>query len=860
MATQQSSSPSDERENSENNAIDFPHVPDNVLDCIFSKIDDPRSLARLEGVCCSWQNAVARRPWRRQYLSLWPNYTHRSNEKRWNRAHLGEVVRESAFGASESSATWRRRFCARMLLSRSLGSGRPSIDRLIGHHAGVKVAKIVPEYNVLLTGSVDRRLIQWDLENGKQLAASSQHAGTIRCLAMDDGLLATGSSDKHIRVWRREDHGKDETQFEDDDTRDGKDDADDCICDDGLQDTTVSGSAHQACSTWYGGNVKYDRTDRFVKQEKSVSSFPFRIQGERAVVQGGHAGPVSAFALTPMALFSGSWDYTVRVWGRRHSHDGYEDDFGDNGTLESGNGIPATPEGWPLSACLQVLHFDDWISAMAVQESTLFVAAGQEVHVVDIETSASPRTIDTSDAIGKRALDVSPYSSDSFEGLRPLYSIRKHETPAAITALQVSTDGSLLFYGTGEGGVYAVDLREPQRRPHNFIDTSANLASISNNMKSIHATRKGHLDRRHGVGRHDRWSGYACSSAVTGLSWDFPWLAASLQNGEVVLLDAEQFYYDRDTSAAARAGSARSFGHGEVSEIGTHSLSNTASWRPSRALSVGHGVAGGSQCVDICERWLVSGYENGAVVTWDFEKAREAAETARMMREMRRKARERKKQQHYSREVLQRSLKESRGNEIDGDTILKRGVDTLQTHEMGDPSNAKGSSGAEDRDRLVVRHPSPNQNEDGGDANSSSNGCTEGFMRFVVPFSSEKDHTSGHEESSSGYGSDADDAQDIEDELANHKVCEMFEDRFNMPVSMDDRMDLPGPVVRASRNRMTRTQSLRIRATLLHGGSSSDIAEMSSRREGSWTVLGSIPPRGSASRMSDGGYGSGSSV
>lgn len=99
----------------------------------------------------------------------------------------------------------------------------------------------------------------------------------MRCVAADATLLASGSSDHAVRVWRAGSA-----------SRSG--DAGD------PPGTSGSGSAHTSTS---GGG----------------SGLPFDLAGERAVLEG-HAGPVSCLQLTPSLIVSGSWDCSIRLWDR----------------------------------------------------------------------------------------------------------------------------------------------------------------------------------------------------------------------------------------------------------------------------------------------------------------------------------------------------------------------------------------------------------------------------------------------------------------------------------------------------------------------------------------------------------------
>jgi WD40 repeat protein len=77
----------------------------------------------------------------------------------------------------------------------------------------------------------------------------------------------------------------------------------------------------------------------------------------------GHIGPISSLCLTPSCLYSGSWDYSVRVWRR--------------GAWE----------------CVSVHKYQDWVWSVVARGPNLLVAAGTEVHVHDLQTGQLTRKV-----------------------------------------------------------------------------------------------------------------------------------------------------------------------------------------------------------------------------------------------------------------------------------------------------------------------------------------------------------------------------------------------------------------------------------------------------------------------------------
>ena len=308
---------------------EYLHLPTNVIENIFTGLG-PKDLACASGVCNSWRSVAMYAPWETYYSSRWP---------------ISPFITSQA-----TSKSWYSVFSSRMILARSFIRGRPQVDALPGHNSGVKAAQIIPESNLLLTGSVDRRLSLWDLETGTHLCSSLLHAGTVRCFASDSELLATGSSDHRIRVWR---------PFSD------------------SEDNTHSNNEH-ASHAALGGPAATARARR-------ARDFPFQVDGTRTVLAGGHSGPVSALELSPTAMFSGSWDYCVRVWDRSGTFlnsEGNENISGGGGGGGGGGFLGQGSAGddttWPNLQCVQVLHFEDWVTDMTLQSGRLLVAAGHE--------------------------------------------------------------------------------------------------------------------------------------------------------------------------------------------------------------------------------------------------------------------------------------------------------------------------------------------------------------------------------------------------------------------------------------------------------------------------------------------------
>jgi WD40 repeat protein len=129
---------------------------------------------------------------------------------------------------------------------------------------------------------MDRTVRLWDLTRGTALAISRPHGGLVRCVASDSQLLVSGCSDGHLRAWR----------------------------------------------------------------PSPATPHIFDIASSSGELLKGHLGPVTSLTMDSGAVYSGSWDYTVRAWSRADL------------------------------SCVRVLKFDDWVHCVAARGGSLLVSAG----------------------------------------------------------------------------------------------------------------------------------------------------------------------------------------------------------------------------------------------------------------------------------------------------------------------------------------------------------------------------------------------------------------------------------------------------------------------------------------------------
>ncbi|GLC34183.1 hypothetical protein PLESTB_001613600 [Pleodorina starrii] len=459
-------------------------LPCGVLSHIFDDLG-PRDLASASCVCRSWRRlvaleAAANQVWRSFYSARWqlsgahwslrpqhnsgnstsgcssaisriaisasrpisvPGGSRRSDGGDGSAACTsgtsgsGSSPSSSAFTpASSPEMRWQWAYGTKMLRLRSW-SGRYSAEQVVGHKMAVRAVRLLPTCDLMATASLDRTVRLWDLRSGLPLGHSRAHGGIVRCLALDPGLLASGSSDSLVRVWQ---------------PRPPPEGA-----------LAAAGGAAAAMPLFH------------------ISSKPYILRG--------HSGPVSCLALGESlaatevcgggseayggTLFSGSWDCTVRVWRQGCDSDGGggsggDDDVGGVLSDASGGGTAAAAAGSSgderssLSAvaasggggsgsrrrradeapeaedggwsCAGVLQYSDWVYCCAVRGSNLLVAAGSEVVVTDAATGRAVRR---------------------YQGL--------HDG-GAVACLEGCRSGRLLFTASGDGLLLAHDLRMKQ--------------------------------------------------------------------------------------------------------------------------------------------------------------------------------------------------------------------------------------------------------------------------------------------------------------------------------------------------------------------------------------------------------------
>ncbi|GAX79892.1 hypothetical protein CEUSTIGMA_g7332.t1 [Chlamydomonas eustigma] len=298
---------------------------------------------------------------------------------------------------------WFTKFSSKM---DKLGSwaGRYNMDSLYGHAQGVRSCKLLNSCGLLLTGSLDRTVRLWDLSAGVAISTSKPHGGTVRCVALDEDMAVSGCVDKTLRVW-----------------------------------ASNLSEGDDACST---------------SRSFDLSSPPSLSIKE-------HTGPISSICLSDQALYSGSWDCTVRCYSRHSS------DF-----LHLG----------------AVYQYNDWVNAVVSRGKHLLVAAGSEVFCQDLGTGQVVRKFMDLHQSGVQSLEGSQNSKILYtaagEGLVMAHDLRM-KNPSRILwhhnsgVLALSFEDPWLATAASDGSVTLVNTEANHR-----------ASSSSSSCSSWHATRR----------------------------------------------------------------------------------------------------------------------------------------------------------------------------------------------------------------------------------------------------------------------------------------------------------------------------------------------------------------------------------
>ncbi|MEB3831763.1 serine/threonine-protein kinase [Phormidium sp. CCY1219] len=173
------------------------------------------------------------------------------------------------------------------------------VYNLSAHKDWVKALAISPDGGTLATGSADKTIRLWNLENGSRMltiAGPGAHWGPVNALAFspDGRILASASDDNTIKIW---------------DLRSGT----------RLRTIQAGSPVNAIAFTPDGRRIASGASDKTVKIWDLAS-------GARLLTLRAHAHPVLSVAISPdgNTLASGSSDNTIQVWNLRTGERKYQ--------------------------------------------------------------------------------------------------------------------------------------------------------------------------------------------------------------------------------------------------------------------------------------------------------------------------------------------------------------------------------------------------------------------------------------------------------------------------------------------------------------------------------------------------------
>ncbi|CAO3680145.1 unnamed protein product [Rhizopus stolonifer] len=111
--------------------------------------------------------------------------------------------REEALAESNKrKRPWKEIYSERLVVERHWRRNTAKHYTLKREHKGAISCLQVSEKNsLMMTGSVDKTVTVWNMENGQVLRQLKGHSRAIRTLQFDDTKLVTGSMDHTLRIW-----------------------------------------------------------------------------------------------------------------------------------------------------------------------------------------------------------------------------------------------------------------------------------------------------------------------------------------------------------------------------------------------------------------------------------------------------------------------------------------------------------------------------------------------------------------------------------------------------------------------------------------------------------------------------------
>ncbi|KAI5842938.1 WD40-repeat-containing domain protein [Morchella snyderi] len=204
---------------------------------------------------------------------------------------------ESIYGKLNSPKQSRKRKSARRIsmpiLHEHLEPGK-RIKEIHTHSDNITGLDFDVPFGTMVTAALDDTVRVWDLNSGRCLGLLEGHQASVRCLQVEDNMVATGSADATIRLW---DLSRAESYK--------------------FTPPSTTGSIHKRSSATASVSASVNEEDDDVDDDGAHSTMGYHTPSMsecQVFCLDSHVGEVTALYFQGDTLVSGSADKTLRQW------------------------------------------------------------------------------------------------------------------------------------------------------------------------------------------------------------------------------------------------------------------------------------------------------------------------------------------------------------------------------------------------------------------------------------------------------------------------------------------------------------------------------------------------------------------
>jgi WD40 repeat protein len=266
-------------------------------------------------------------------------------------------------------------------------TGSLCLHTFCGHSGGVLSLDFQPDFNILATGSSDKRVLLWNFSNNRLIAMLYGHTGWVHSVFFADRFLATGSGDCTICLWdlsslqKCVDNGKLDSSYDINWQSEVH------------RNRQVLRGHHAGVSTLHGDLSTHTLMSGSL--DKTIAQWDME-KGTQVAVMKGHEGGLLTMQTWQYAVVSGSSDSTIRLWDLRskecqrvfrgHMGSVHSLQF-DEAKLVSASS-DHTVKLWDLrnGQCYEDLSLEGTSRALCFDEDLLVLSCEKNLYAYDMDT------------------------------------------------------------------------------------------------------------------------------------------------------------------------------------------------------------------------------------------------------------------------------------------------------------------------------------------------------------------------------------------------------------------------------------------------------------------------------------------